>query len=84
MGTPVPNTFALLTGESPLSEADDMSTERMQQIGNELRDLNAELVSLQTRALCRVEEIENDFNGVVLQDDVKNMFLTMQRLITRV
>ena len=65
-------------------EADDMSNERMQQISNELCDLNAELVSLQTRALCRVEEIENDFDGVVLQDDVKTMFLTMQRLITRV
>jgi hypothetical protein len=65
-------------------EADSMMTERMQQISNELLDLNAELVSLQTRALHRVEEIENDFNGVVLQDDVKAMFLTMQRLITRV
>jgi hypothetical protein len=54
----------------------------MQQISSELLDLNAELVSLQTRALHRVEEIENDFNGVVLQDDVKAMFLTMQRLIT--
>lgn len=61
-----------------------MSTERMQQISNELLDLNAELVSLQTRALHRVEEIENDFDGVVLQDDVKTLFLTMQRLITRV
>jgi len=59
-----------------------MSNERMQQISNELSDLNAELVSLQTRALHRVEE--NDFNGVVLHDDVKTMFLTMQRLITRV
>jgi len=56
----------------------------MQQISSELLDLNAELVSLQTRALHRVEEIENDFNGVVLQDDVKAMFLTMQRLITGV
>jgi len=61
-----------------------MMTERMQQISNELLDLNAELVSLQTRALHRVEEIENDFNGVVLPDDVKAMFLTMQRLITKV
>jgi hypothetical protein len=67
-----------------MGEADYMSTDRMQQIGNELRDLNAELVSLQTRAMHRVEEIENDFNGVVLPDDVKTMFLTMQRLITRV
>jgi hypothetical protein len=56
----------------------------MQQINSELGDLCAELVSLQARALHRVEEIENDFNGVVLQDDVKVMFLTMQRLITRV
>jgi hypothetical protein len=67
-----------------MGEADCMSTERMQQISNELSDLNTELVSLQTRALHRVEEIENDFSGVVLQDDVKTMFLTMQRLITRV
>ena len=56
----------------------------MQQISSELHDLNTELVSLQARALQRVEEIENDFNGVVLQDDVQMMFLTMQRLITRV
>jgi len=61
-----------------------MSTERMQQISSELHDLNAELVSLQARALQRVEEIENDFDGVVLQDDINAMFLTMQRLITRV
>jgi hypothetical protein len=46
--------------------------------------LCAELASLQQRALHRVEEIENDFDGVVLQDDVKTMFLTMQRLITKV
>ena len=61
-----------------------MSNERMNQINSELRDLCAELVSLQARALHRVEEIENDFNGVVLQDDVQTMFLMMQRLITRV
>jgi hypothetical protein len=73
----------IVTG--PLTgEAESKSTERMQQIGNELRDLNTELVSLQTRALHRVEQIENEFDGVVLQDDVKTMFLTMQRLITRV
>jgi hypothetical protein len=56
----------------------------MNQINGELRDLCAELESLQARALHRVEELENDFDGVVLQDDVKTMFLTMQRLITRV
>jgi len=67
-----------------LSDAGNMSTERMQQISSELHDLNAELVSLQARALQRVEEIENDFDGVVLQDDINAMFLTMQRLITRV
>jgi hypothetical protein len=60
------------------------NTERMNQISNDLHDLNAELVSLQARALHRVEELENDFNGVVLQDDVQTMFCTMQRLITRV
>lgn len=67
-----------------MSDAGNMSTERMQQISSELHDLNAELVSLQARALQRVEEIENDFDGVVLQDDINAMFLTMQRLITRV
>jgi len=56
----------------------------MNQISSELHDLCAELVSLQARALPRVEELENDFNGVVLQDDVKTNFLTMQRLITKV
>jgi hypothetical protein len=61
-----------------------MSTERMNQINRELRDLCAELDSLQARALHRVEEIENDFNGVVLNDEVKKNFLTMKRLITRV
>jgi hypothetical protein len=61
-----------------------MSSERMNQINSELRDLCAELVSLQARALHRVEELENDFDGVVLQDDVKTNFRTMQRLITRV
>ena len=61
-----------------------MNTKRMNQISDDLRDLNAELVSLQAPALHRVEELENDFNGVVLQDDVKAMFRTMQRLITKV
>jgi hypothetical protein len=61
-----------------------MNTERMQQINNEMRDLCTELASLQERALHRVEEIENDFNGVVLSDDVKANFHTLQRLITRV
>ena len=61
-----------------------MNTQRMNQISNELRDLNAELISLQARALHRVEELENEFNGVVLQDDVKTLFRTMQRLITKV
>ena len=59
-------------------------TARMWQLNSELRDLCDELVSLQARALRRVEELENDFNGVVLQDDVKANFLTMQRLITKV
>jgi hypothetical protein len=63
---------------------EQMSTERMDQINRELRDLCAELDSLQARALHRVEEIENDFNGVALPDQVKENFLTLQRLITRV
>jgi hypothetical protein len=61
-----------------------MSAQRMNQIDSELRDLCAELDSLQARACRRVEEIENDFNGVVLPSEVKEMFRTMQRLITRV
>jgi hypothetical protein len=56
----------------------------MNQINSELRDLCDELVSLQARALRRVEEIENDFDGVVLPSEVKTMFGTMQRLITKV
>lgn len=61
-----------------------MSTERMQQLNSELRDLCTELDSLQEMAMHRVEEIENDFRGVALQDEVKKNFLTLQRLITRV
>jgi hypothetical protein len=56
----------------------------MQQISSELRDLCTELVSLQERALHRVEAVENDFNGVVLPDDVKANFRTLRRFITRV
>ena len=58
-----------------------MSTE---QINGELRDLCAEVASLQARALHRVETIENDFNWITLPDDVKSNYLTLQRLITRV
>ena len=58
--------------------------ERMNQINNEMRDLCTELDSLQARALHRVEEVENDFNGVVLQDEVKKNFLALRRLITKV
>jgi outer membrane murein-binding lipoprotein Lpp len=67
-----------------LSEADGMSNQRMNQLNSELRDLNAELVSLQARALRRIEELENDFDGVELPSDVQVMFFTMQRLITKV
>lgn len=59
-------------------------TARMWQLNSELRDLCDELVSLQARALRRVEELENDFNGVEWLDDVKTMFGTMQRLVTKV
>ena len=45
-----------------------MSAERMNQLNNELRDLCAELDCLQARAF----------------DDIKNNFLTMCKLITRV
>jgi hypothetical protein len=61
-----------------------MSTERLQQISSEMHDLNAELVSLQARALQRVEELENDFADEELPYEVKALFLTMQRLITKV
>ena len=56
----------------------------IEQINSELRDLCSELTSLQERALHRVEAIENDFNGVVLPDEAKANFRTLQRLITRV
>jgi hypothetical protein len=56
----------------------------IEQINSELRDLCTELTSLQERALHRVEAIENDFNGVVLPEDAKLHFRTLQRLITRV
>jgi hypothetical protein len=56
----------------------------IEQINSELRDLCAELVSLQARALHRVEAVENDFNGVVLPDEATANFRTFQRLITRV
>jgi hypothetical protein len=57
---------------------------RLKQINNELRDLCAELKSLQAQALRRVEELENDFHGTPLPAEVKEMFGTLQRLITRV
>ncbi|MGA9508939.1 MAG: hypothetical protein WBV55_09990 [Candidatus Sulfotelmatobacter sp.] len=61
-----------------------MSTERMQQLSSEMRGLNAELESLQARALNLVEELENDFDVAELPSEVQVMFLTMQRLITKV
>jgi hypothetical protein len=78
----VPNTFVPLPadgGQVKLTRsegANDMSNERMNQIGGELRDLCAELESLQARALDRVEELENDYHGVVWQD-----FRTQQTFI---
>jgi hypothetical protein len=56
----------------------------MNQINRELRDLTAELESLQARALRRVEELENDFHGTPLPSEVEEMFHTMQRLIRKV
>ena len=67
-----------------MSTAEASTTERMEQLNGEMSDLCAELQSLQARALRRVEEIETDFHGTHLQDDVKKNFLTLQRLITRV
>ena len=57
---------------------------RMRQVNSEMRDLCTELESLQARALHRVEEVENDFRGLVLQDDLKQNFVILQRLITRI
>ena len=59
-------------------------TARMHQINSELRDLCAEVESLQARALHRVEELENDFHGTPLPSDVKERFCTMRRLVSRV
>jgi hypothetical protein len=59
-------------------------TERINQITIELRDLCAELHSIQARALLRVEEIENDHDGTALPSEVQEMFRTMKTLITRV
>ncbi len=57
---------------------------RMKQVNSEMRDLCTELESLQARALHRVEEVENDFRGLVLLDDLKKNFVILQRLITRI
>ena len=56
----------------------------MNQLNNELRDLVYRSGQLHARALHRVEELENDFDGVVLPGDVKKNFLTLRRFITRV
>jgi hypothetical protein len=58
------------------SEETKLSAARLNQLNRELRDLCTELASLQERALHRVEEIENDFYGVVLSDQVKENFRT--------
>jgi hypothetical protein len=57
---------------------------RMRQVNSEMRDLCTELESLQARALHRVEEVENDFRGLVLQGDLKQNFVILQKLITRI
>jgi len=59
-------------------------TVRLSQLNSEMRDLIAEVESLQERALRRVDEIDNDFHGTPLPTEVHEMFRTMQRLITRV
>jgi hypothetical protein len=64
--------------------------DRWTQLHSELHDLCAELESLQKRALHRVEELENDFPEELkkdfpgIQGTTQEMFLTMQRLITKV
>lgn len=56
----------------------------IEQINSELRDLCVEVVSLQERALHRVEAIENDFEWLELPEDVKTNFFMLQRLLERV
>jgi hypothetical protein len=73
-----------IAGPPPLSEDHSMSEERMNQISRELRNLYAELQSLQTRALPCVEEFDNDFYDAPLPSEVHEMFRTLQRLITKV
>ena len=65
-----------------------MGAGRMKEISRELIDLTAELESLQARALHRVEELENWKleHGFKFPwtPEVKENFLILQRLITRV
>ena len=67
-------------------------TERVKQINREMRDLCAEIDSLQERALPRVEEMGESFlNGEGLEEldeygvlNIKENFTRLQRLITKV
>jgi hypothetical protein len=59
-------------------------TARLSQLNSEMRDLIAEVDSLQERALRRVDEIDNSFYQVELHPEVKEMFRRLQTLITKV
>lgn len=64
-----------------------MSTERMNQLNSELRNLAAEVEALQAKALPLVEEvenfeIENECPGTKMP--MGENFMTLQRLITKV
>ena len=59
-------------------------TKRMKQLHTEMTDLCHEVDALQEKALHRVEEIENDFQRVVLPDEMKKNFKRLSSLITKV
>ena len=60
------------------------SAERLKTITAELRVLDTELHRLSERARVLVEELENDFPDTRLPSEVKMIFFTMQRLLTKV
>ena len=63
----------------PATKTENRLTERVIQINREMRDLCAEIDTLQARALPRVEEMEeNFFNGEKLDEcKVLNIFPRM-------
>jgi len=72
---------------APMTKTKAMTAEqtvRLSQLNSEMRDLIAEVESLQERALRRVDEIDNDFYKVELHPEVKEMFRRLQILVTKV